>query len=222
MSFFDEKYQTPEWLKAKLASKINRRQMLKSAAGASAIGALSQVAWANGSSVSTINTSQEPWRTLDKVLEHLLPESNSGPGAKSVQALQYLHNVVTQQPIDEQEKEFIRKGVSWLNGYSQSEHKQDFIGLNSEIKESTLRAISRSQAGHNWINTLINYLYEAMLSPPVYGGNPNGIGWQWLEHQAGFPLPNKGTRYYELPGSYKISVKNINERSVRNEEKAKS
>jgi hypothetical protein len=38
-----------------------------------------------------------------------------------------------------------------------------------------------------------------MLSPPSYGGNPNGIGWQWLEHKAGFPLPEKGQRYFELP-----------------------
>ena len=44
-----------------------------------------------------------------------------------------------------------------------------------------------------------------MLTPPSYGGNPNGIGWQWLEHQAGFPLPPAGKRYYELPGQQAIT-----------------
>jgi gluconate 2-dehydrogenase gamma chain len=38
-----------------------------------------------------------------------------------------------------------------------------------------------------------------MLAPPAYGGNPDGIGWQWLEHQGGFPLPKVGQRYFELP-----------------------
>ena len=51
---------------------------------------------------------------------------------------------------------------------------------------------------------MVGYLFEAMLSPPSYGGNPNGIGWHWLEHQAGFPLPQAGKRYYELPGKQPI------------------
>lgn len=72
-----------------------------------------------------------------------------------------------------------------------------------------MRGISASRAGNNWLNTLINYLYEAMLSPPSYGGNPNGIGWTWLEHQAGFPLPPAGKRYFELPGAHQISIKNL-------------
>jgi gluconate 2-dehydrogenase gamma chain len=38
-----------------------------------------------------------------------------------------------------------------------------------------------------------------MLTPPAYGGNPDGVGWQWLEHQGGFPLPKVGQRYFELP-----------------------
>jgi gluconate 2-dehydrogenase gamma chain len=45
-----------------------------------------------------------------------------------------------------------------------------------------------------------------MLSPPAYGGNPNGIGWQWLNHQPGFPLPEKGGRYYEIPSRFTIPV----------------
>ena len=68
-----------------------------------------------------------------------------------------------------------------------------------EDKETTLRAISRSAAGKNWLNMMILNLYEAMLSPPAYGGNPDGIGWQWINHQPGFPLPQAGKRYYELP-----------------------
>jgi gluconate 2-dehydrogenase gamma chain len=45
-----------------------------------------------------------------------------------------------------------------------------------------------------------------MLSPASYGGNPDGIGWQWLEHQAGFPLPEKGQRYFELPTRARIDL----------------
>ena len=31
---------------------------------------------------------------------------------------------------------------------------------------------------------------------PVYGGNPDGIGWKWLMHPPGFPRPPKGKTYH--------------------------
>lgn len=203
-SFFDVSYQTPSWLK----QKLSRRHLLKSAAGASAVAALPRYTFAYQADIAAI-TKTDPWLTLDAVLQHLLPSSASGPGAVEIQATNYLYQTVTQQPVDEAEKVFIKQGVAWLNGYSQNQVAKNFVQLRTSEKETMLRAISGSQAGENWLNTLINYLYEAMLSAPIYGGNPKGIGWQWLEHQAGFPLPEKGQRYYEIPGRYQIAVKNL-------------
>ena len=215
MSFFDPLYKTPRWLERKLSKAMSRRQMLKSAAGATAIAAMPLPVLAAQPSALDSLVKQDPWLTLDAVLAHLLPSSASGPGAKEIQALAYLYNVVDEQPIDSEEKAFIEKGVGWLNGFSNSQLNKPFVELSTSEKETVLRKISGSRAGHNWINTLINYLYEAMLSPPAYGGNPNGIGWQWLNHKAGFPLPSKGNRFYEIPGRYRISVKNLSTEEKR-------
>lgn len=206
MSFFDRNYQTPLWF----TQKMNRRTLLKSAAGATALAAMPNVAIAN----DTVNQyqaalKQDPWLTLDNVLTHLLPSSATGPGAQELRATLYLYNLVHEQTVDEEEKTFIIKGVGWLNGYSESQLTKPFVALTHEQKETMLRGISTSRAGNNWLNTLINYLYEAMLSPPSYGGNPDGIGWKWLQHQAGFPLPPVGKRYFELPGAHQISIKNL-------------
>ena len=122
------------------------------------------------------------------------------------------------QPTSTEEKEFIVKGVGWLNSFAKSEYSKMFVQLSFDEKELLLRGISRSSAGENWLNTLLNYIFEAMLTPPAYGGNPEGIGWQWLEHQAGFPLPDKGQRYFELPqrGKAKANRTAQNIISVRN------
>lgn len=214
-SFFDKSYQTPLWFKKKgftetiAAHQQSRRGFLKSAAGASAIGLSAGVTLPvfsltskNKASLTQL-TKTDPWLTLDATLMHLLPESlspvNSGPSAKDINALAYLHQVVTVQPTSTDEKEFILKGVGWLNGFAKSEQGRPFAHLSFNEKESTLRGISNSFAGENWLTTLLAYLFEAMLAPPAYGGNPNGIGWQWLEHQAAFPLPQVGQRYFELP-----------------------
>ena len=200
-SFFDENFSTPQWLQ----KKVSRRNALKSAAGATMVAAMPMRSWsASMSNKLDAALKADPWLTLDTVLAHLLPESPTGPSAKEIQATQYLYNVVFQQPTEEAEIEFIYKGVGWLNGFSNSQMQKNFIALTFDEKEKLLRAISQSTAGENWLSNLVGYIFEAMLSPPSYGGNPNGIGWQWLEHQAGFPLPQAGQRYYELPGKQPI------------------
>jgi gluconate 2-dehydrogenase gamma chain len=195
-SFFDKNYQTPTWL----SHKFSRRKLLKSAAGATAICALSALAFSQNEKNKLFETLQsEPWLTLNAVLDHLLPESSNGPSAKELKAVIYLYNVVYQQPTEKNEIDFIFKGVGWLNGYTKNQLQKTFIELGNIEKETMLRGISGSRAGENWLNNLLGYIFEAMLSPPTYGGNPKGIGWRWLEHQAGFPLPNAGGRYFELP-----------------------
>ncbi len=207
-SFFDQAYKTPAWLTEKLLQKkLSRRRLLKSAAGVSAITAIPPVLQAAKSLTLTEAVKQDPWLTLQAVYRHLLPKSDSGPGADDIQATNYLYNVIHLQPTAAQEIAFVYRGVGWLNDYSQSQHQQNFIQLNQSQKEVLLKGISRSRAGENWLSTLVDYLLEAMLTPPVYGGNPDGIGWRWLSHQAGFPLPVEGKRYYELPGQTPQTIK---------------
>jgi len=208
-SFFDTNYQTPSCLK----TRLSRRNFLKSAAMATAATAIPTTALAQAK-IELADINIEPWKSLDAVLQHLLPSSTTGPGARELQVIHYLYNVVNSQPVEQAEKEFISKGVGWLNGYTQGKEKADFLELTTEQKEASLRAISKSRAGENWISTLLTYIFEAMLSPPSYGGNPDGIGWQWLNHQAGFPLPPQGKRYYEIPSyaldkNQRIEIKTV-------------
>lgn len=197
-TFFDEKYQTPAWL----SKKLSRRMALKSAAGASALVTIKSLAGKQASKshdAFLLALTTERWKTLEAVYEHLFPSSESGPGAKELQATFYLYQLVTEQPTDQDEIDFVFRGVGWLNSYTQNKLSANFYALSHEQKETMLRGISQSQAGSNWLNMMILNLYEAMLSPPAYGGNPNGIGWTWLKHQGGFPLPEAGQRYFELP-----------------------
>lgn len=180
--------------------------------------ALTAIPTATFANVEVADLSKEPWLTLNATLEHLLPSSPTGPGAKELQAIHYLYNVINQQPIEDDEKQFIENGVGWLNGYTSGKLEKNFVALSNDDKELSLRAISKSRAGENWISTLLSYLFEAMLAPPAYGGNPKGIGWQWLKHKAGFPLPDEGKKYYQLPAYAAIKVKNIDDKNAQHNE----
>ena len=215
-SFFDDNYQTPEFITSqKRQAQQKRRHFLKSAAG---MGALASLPTFNTSAKAQTSLSEslnklvetlvktDPWLTLDATLNQLLPSSATGPSASDIRATAYLYQVMNVQPTELDEKEFILKGVGWLNGYANSEKSADFAQLSFADKEQLLRGISQSAAGQNWLNTLLGYIFQAMLAPASYGGNPDGIGEQWLEHQAGFPLPKEGQRYFELPTRARINL----------------
>jgi len=143
---------------------------------------------------------EEPWLSLAEVQQHLFPADSESPGARDINALGFLQNMLEAPDTDTDEKDFILKGVVWLNDLSNTTHQQNFIQLDTEKKESILRKIESSNAGSRWLSLMMTYLIEALLSDPVYGGNKNQKGWQWLEHIPGFPTPNTDQVYFKLSG----------------------
>ena len=126
----------------------------------------------------------------------LFPNDGDGPSADDINALEYLEWALTDSDNEaDGDGEFIQKGVGWLDLLSEQTKGSQFIKLDINQQNDVLTNISQSSAGENWLSLLIYYLLEALLLDPVYGGNPDQIGWKWLQHQPGFPLPNNQTNY---------------------------
>ena len=189
--------QIPDSVLVKQEQLNSRRRFLAACAGTAVLPLASMLPTANADEATTWQD-KEPWITLASVQEHLFPSNDVAPGAKQINATQYLKNVIDYHDIEESEKEFIQNGVKWLNGLAKEMFSRSFIDLDDKQKEKTLRKVSQSRAGENWISTLLTYLIEALLTSPAYGGNPDGIGWKWLEHKPGFPQPPVNKVYYRL------------------------
>ena len=140
----------------------------------------------------------DPWLSIAEVQEHSFPADDVSPGAKDISALRFLRNMLEAPDSDTEEREFIIKGVGWLNDLSIKNNKRKFIKLNTDEKEKVLRQIEGSRAGSRWLSLMMTYLLEALLSDPVYGGNKDQKGWQWLEHIPGFPTPTTDQVYFKL------------------------
>ncbi len=140
---------------------------------------------------------QDPWLTIAEVQQHLLPADDQSPGAEQIGALRFLQTMLQAQN-DPQQTEFIHQGVGWLNQLANKQHQTNFQQLEPAQRESLLRQIETSDAGERWLSMLMTYLIEALLSDPVYGGNKNRLGWQWLEHIPGFPTPSADKVYFKL------------------------
>ncbi|MBN2647172.1 MAG: gluconate 2-dehydrogenase subunit 3 family protein [Thiotrichales bacterium] len=146
----------------------------------------------------SLQSADEPWHTLQAVQNHLMPASPEFPSAQTMNALSYVQQKYLRPLADQHALAMIKQGVGWLNGFAQSDYQAPFVALNTEQKERLLQKVAKSRAGERWLARLLDDLLEAMLTDPIYGGNPNGLGWQAVGQIPGFPRPQSKHRYFLL------------------------
>ncbi|CAA6818477.1 MAG: Tat (Twin-arginine translocation) pathway signal sequence domain protein [uncultured Thiotrichaceae bacterium] len=150
--------------------------------------------------VKAIVFSKEQQLIIEAVQQQLFPDDGDGPSASDLQAYRYLQWALEDKKnIEDGDPVFIQKGVAWLEAQADEQFSQTFIKLSSSQQHQVLAEFSKTQRGENWMSLLVYYLLEALTLDPVYGGNPEQIGWKWLEHQPGYPRPpvTKLYRYYQ-------------------------
>lgn len=167
---------------------VSRRRFLLAAAGGS-LAVLFPLA-APGSARRA-----DPWTIIAAVQDILFPSEAEAPGARDIHALEYLRGVLAEPRHDREEGRLILKGAGWLDDLSRQRQGKGFLELAGGAREALLQQITASEQGEHWLATLLFYICEALLTDPVYGGNPDGIGWTWLGHTPGFPRPTTDKRF---------------------------
>ncbi len=175
------------------AHPTSRRRFLK---GAGALLGGLMLPWLPAGPAEAQTGDGDPvWRTLAAVQKVLFPDDGNGPGADAIQATAYLQQAMALPRFPAAERDFLLQGPVWLDDLAREDHGRPFAALDAGQQDALLRRVARTTAGENWIALVLLYLFEALLTAPVYGGNPDGIGWRWLEHDPGFPLPTGANTY---------------------------
>ncbi len=138
------------------------------------------------------------WQVIAAVQAHLFPSERNVPGAVEVNAAPYLQWVLSDPSLEKSTRDFMREGVASVMGLSKTAYGQPFPVLSVEQKESLLRKFEAQSGGQDWLREVLSYILEATLTDPVYGGNPDGIGWKWLAHKPGYKRPPADKRYFLL------------------------
>ena len=182
-----------KWQKGKISRKEFLTTLAILAAGASVPIAFKNF-WKTDIRDNSVFT-QRDWETIGIVQNILFPSEKDSPGAKEINARSYLQWVMKDPNYDEDEKRFIRNGIKWLDETAIEEEEKNFLELSYEQQASLLNTISRERWGESWLSKNLSLIFEALFCDPVYGGNPNGIGWKWLSHRPGLPRPTIEKRY---------------------------
>jgi len=179
-----------------LAGKINRRTFITAVAALS--GGFALTAWLpsffkSSGREASLNEAQAAF--IETVQQHLFPKGPDSPGAADINAAAYLQFVLADPNVNSDDRQLLIDGIGRLETVCQNEFGRTFTALNFLQKEGALRKIEQQNWGERWLSLLLLYIFEALLTDPIYGGNPDGAGWEWLEHRQGLPQPNKSNMY---------------------------
>ena len=182
---------------------MKRRQFLRWSVGASLLGGAGLVAgraWVpnfDSIDIRATGLNGEQWRLVAAVQAHLFPSEEKVPGAPEVRATAWLQWVLSDPDLPAESRTFFANGATGVERLAGQRFGRSFPDLGEAEREAVLREFE-GQGGQSWLREILHYILEATLTDPVYGGNPDGVGWRWLEHRPGFRRPSKETRYFLL------------------------
>lgn len=182
---------------------MKRRTFLRWSLGGSLLGAPGMVpakAWVpNLAAVDPAATGLQPahWHLIAAVQDHLFPSEPDAPGVREANATAWLQWVLSDPALPEARRRFFREGAERLSRLCREMEGRPFQVLDEPKREAVLRRFE-ADGGRSWLSELLYYILEALLTDPVYGGNPGGVGWRWLDHHPGFRRPTPERRYFLL------------------------
>lgn len=192
----DKKRNLPISMQNQSLWRMQRRGFLKSILAASVV---TQIPWwmacTNENESRDFIISKQNQEILSLAQEFLFPSDGNGPGAIEIKADEYLQWVLNDPKMDVDEKKYIINGLTWIEETAEEEKGTEFLKLNKPEQTNILNFVSATDWGESWYSVLLNFIFEALLSDPIYGSNLDGIGWKWLEHNAGIPRPLEDQKY---------------------------
>jgi len=158
--------------------KLSRRNFLKSGFLSSSVLVMS------GCNLFAITTPQE---TLKVLQNDLFPKAKE----LGINTSSYLSIIFHHSRISQEDKRYLKNGVKWLNEEAVKLHQTTYVKLLASQRKEVLKSISKTKWGESYMADVMNYLFEAMLGDPIYGGNNKEAGWKWLEFEGGQPRPKR-------------------------------
>ncbi len=126
------------------------------------------------------------------ILDQLIPADQYGPGAVDFLADKYIDWYLQDELIDPSDRDYVANGFKKFE--DQFDTKQ-FESMNASERETIIRKTYETSWGKSWLSRIMTLSFEAMLTHPIYNGNPERIGWKWLDHTPGQPEPSQKIMY---------------------------
>lgn len=154
--------------------------------------------------ISELNTRNKI--ILKEVLTFLWPDDGNGPSVSDTKVYEFFIWMFSDPNVDPEEKEYLMKGMGWVDETAMEDNNKHFEMLDDEQKTTLLTKIAVTDWGEAWLLKMLNTIIEALFSDPIYESNTGGISYKWLDHNPGVPRPDESNRYQKLLERMKENV----------------
>lgn len=137
-------------------------------------------------------------------MDILFPESGKGPGALKLNADKYLLWVLNDEHFDPEIKEQFIENMAKLDEETAERYSLHFFEMESDDRSALVAELSEITWSRKWFSKLLTLIFEALLLDPCYNVNPNGKGWDWLQHDPGTPRPAEDIQYPQIFAKHEI------------------
>ena len=175
-------------------STHSRRNFISTLIGAGIIINIPFVSSCNYESETNILNDRQS-NILQNVLTFLWPDDKFGPTHESIKAFEFFLWVLSDKNVDPEENEYLINGLKWVDETSIEEYNIHFEKTSGKQKYKILKKVLNLEWGESWLSKVLTILFEAMFADPIYGSNPEGIVWNWLDHNPGQPRPIENNKY---------------------------
>ena len=134
----------------------------------------------------TLSLTHEELRTVCAIFERLFPSDENSSGAQQIGAHRYLDRALA--GAYERELNTYRLGLEAINRASISKFSQRFEDCNSSDQDALLTELEAGTlpdfvlpSQQSFFNVLVKHLREGLFSDPMYGGNKDKLGWQFMQ-----------------------------------------
>ncbi len=166
---------------------LSRREMLKRAAVAGAVGAVPASVLGQPPAAAAepyTNLSAAEARTLEAIVARLIPSDASSPGALEAGAARYIDRALGGALGTW--RDAYRAGLAALDKHSQDSAGMRFAELTPSRQDGVLRDLERNAAAGftpsaaAFFELVLGHTLEGTFGDPHYGGNRDFVGWELL------------------------------------------
>ncbi len=124
-------------------------------------------------------------RTLEAILDRLVPKDELGPGAVEMGAAEYIDRSLADALAAE--KVAFLAGLTRTDQFATASQGAAFAELSGEKGDAVLTAMEAGTAGgfsdaQGFFNRVRRLTLEGMFGDPYYGGNKNFAGWDLIRY----------------------------------------
>lgn len=143
---------------------------------------------------------------LKDLLMIIFPDDGNGPSADDINSFGYILWVLSDNYRKPEDNDYIIEGLDWANETAVEIYQESFVNLNKDEQEKLVALFVELDWGKNWMSVMVTLVLESLLLDPIYGGNVEEQGWNWLDHVSGVPRPTEETRFEAFIAKYKNGI----------------